>query len=159
MSRFDSLFPAVAIVALALTALSAPIVSQQPGANEIAGAPAVLRAALQSNTRAVRRDVPMTRSIQRAFQANTRNYTGKPGPNYWQLQTDFTIEARLDRATHSIFGKEKIVIHNNSPDALNRIVLRLDHNMFRERIQRGSSVPAKLTDGSLAWRSMARPST
>ncbi len=152
MSRFDSLFPAVAIVALALTALSAPIVSQQPGANEIAGAPAVLRAALQSNTRAVRRDVPMTRSIQRAFQANTRNYTGKPGPNYWQLQTDFTIEARLDRATHSIFGKEKIVIHNNSPDALNRIVLRLDHNMFRERIQRGSSVPAELTDGMVITR-------
>ncbi|MFT4843068.1 MAG: hypothetical protein ACI90M_003547, partial [Candidatus Azotimanducaceae bacterium] len=125
---------------------------QQPGANEIAGAPEVLRAALQSNTRAVRRDVPMTRSIRRAFEANTRDYTGKPGPNYWQLQTDFTIEARLDRATKSIFGKESIVVHNNSPDALTRIVLRLDHNIFRARIQRGSSVPAELTDGMVITR-------
>ncbi|MFT6079760.1 MAG: hypothetical protein ACJAQZ_001818 [Planctomycetota bacterium] len=152
MPRTASLFSTAATAALALTALCAPIACQQPGANEIAGAPEVLRAALQSNTRAVRRDVPMTRSIRRAFEANTRDYTGKPGPNYWQLQTDFTIEARLDRATKSIFGKESIVVHNNSPDALTRIVLRLDHNIFRARIQRGSSVPAELTDGMVITR-------
>ncbi|MFT4844049.1 MAG: hypothetical protein ACI8UD_003379, partial [Planctomycetota bacterium] len=67
MPRTASLFSTAATAALALTALCAPIACQQPGANEIAGAPEVLRAALQSNTRAVRRDVPMTRSIRRAF--------------------------------------------------------------------------------------------
>ena len=152
MPRTALLFPTAAIASLALTALCTPIAGQQPGENEIAGAPIVLREALQSNTRAVRRDIPMTRTIRRAFDANTRNYTGKPGPNYWQLQTDFTIEARLDRETQSIFGKESIVIHNNSPDALTRIVLRLDHNMFRARVQRGSSVPAELTDGMVITR-------
>ncbi|MGK0434739.1 MAG: hypothetical protein ACJA0V_003897, partial [Planctomycetota bacterium] len=33
-----------------------------------------------------------------------------------------------------------------------RIVLRLDHNIFRARIQRGSSVPAELTDGMVITR-------
>lgn len=139
-------------VALPSCALALALQAQQPEANTPAGAPEAMRAVLQSNTRAVRRDVPMTRSIQRAFAANTRNYTGRPGPNYWQLETDFTIEAKLDRATQSIVGKESIVIHNHSPDALSRIVLRLDHNIFRARNQRGSSVPAELTEGMVVTR-------
>lgn len=126
--------------------------AQQPAANEPAGAPEILRSVLQSDTRAIRRDVPLTRSIRRAFDGNTRNFTGQPGPNYWQLQTDFTIEARLDRASKSIFGKETIVIYNHSPRELDRIVLRLDHNLFRARAQRGSSMPAELTDGMVVTR-------
>ncbi len=140
------------LVGLAILAFASPSRSQEVAPNQAGGAPAVLRASLQSNTRAIRRDMPMTRSIRRAFAANTRNYTGKPGQNYWQLQTDFTIEARLDRESHSIFGKEKILIHNNSKDELTRIVLRLDHNIFRPRIQRGSSVPAELTEGMVITR-------
>ena len=72
---------------------------------------------------------------------------GRPGPRYWQLQTDFTIEARLDRATHTIFGKETIVVHNESPSELRQLVLRLDHNIFRADAQRGPSVPAETTGG------------
>jgi len=107
---------------------------------------------VENKTRAIRRDVPLTRSMQRALAAGTRNFTGKPGPNYWQLETDFTISARLDRETQTIFGKETIVVHNNSPSEMSRIVLRLDHNIFRERNQRGSSVPAELTDGMVITR-------
>ncbi len=54
--------------------------------------------------RAIRRDVPMTNAIRRAFDAGTRDQTGRPGPNYWQLQTDYTIDARLDPATQTITG-------------------------------------------------------
>ena len=97
--------------------------------------------------RGIRRDVPMTNSIRRAFDAGTRDLTGRPGPNYWQLQTDYTINVSLDPATATLTGTETIVLHNNSPQDLNQIRLRLDHNIFRGLVQRISSVPAENTDG------------
>ena len=97
--------------------------------------------------RAIRRDVPLTNAIRRAYDAGTRDMTGRPGPNYWQLQTDFVINARLDPATQTITGTETITVHNNSPQELNDIVLRLDHNIFRGLVPRGTSVPAENTDG------------
>ena len=97
--------------------------------------------------RAIRRDVPLTNMIRRAFDAGTRDMTGRPGPNYWQLQTDFVISARLDPDTQSITGTETITVHNNSPQALNEIYLRLDHNIYRSNVPRGFSVPAEITEG------------
>ena len=37
----------------------------------------------------------MTNAIRRAYEAGTRDASGRPGPNYWQLQTDYTIAVRL----------------------------------------------------------------
>ena len=102
--------------------------------------------------RAIRRDVPMTNAIRRAFEAGTRNATGRPGPNYWQLQTDYTIAARLDPATQTITGTETIALQNNSPQELTEILLRLDHNIFRGLVPRGLSVPAENTDGMVVTR-------
>jgi hypothetical protein len=97
--------------------------------------------------RAIRRDVPLTNSIRRALAAGTRDLSGSPGPNYWQQQVDYSIDARLDPPTDMITGSETITLHNNSPQELNEIVLRLDHNIFRSLVPRGSSVPAENTDG------------
>ncbi len=72
------------------------------------------QAAAQATPRAIRRDVPLTNAIRRALDAGTRDFTGRPGPNYWQLQTDFTIRVRLDPATQTLTGTETIVVHNNS---------------------------------------------
>jgi hypothetical protein len=102
--------------------------------------------------RAIRRDVPLTNTIRRAFEAGTRDTSGRPGPNYWQLQTDYTIDARLDPATQTITGTETIGLHNNSPQELSEIVLRLDHNIFRGLVPRGTSVPAENTDGMVVTR-------
>jgi len=97
--------------------------------------------------RAIRRDVPMTNSIRRAWEAGTRDKTGRPGPNYWQLATDYTIDATLDPGTQTLTGTEKIALHNNSPQELPEIYLRLDHNIFRGLVPRGTSVPAENTEG------------
>ena len=105
-----------------------------------------------STVRAIRRDVPMTNSIRKAFEAGTRDSSGRPGPNYWQLQTDYTISARLDPATQTIIGTETISLHNNSPDDLPEILLRLDHNIFRGLVPRGASIPAENTDGMILTR-------
>jgi len=102
-----------------------------------------------SSQRAVRRDVPLTNAIRRAMEAGTRDFSGRPAPSYWQLQTDYTINARLDPATHTITGSELIVLHNNSPSELNEIVLRLDHNIFRATVPRGFSVPTETTEGMI----------
>ena len=83
------------------------------------------------------------------MEAGTRDFTGRPGPNYWQLQTDYTINARLDPATQTITGSESIVLYNNSPSEMNEIVLRLDHNIFRGTVPRGFSVPAETTEGMI----------
>jgi hypothetical protein len=97
--------------------------------------------------RAIRRDVPLTNAIRRAYDAGTRTPDGRPGPNYWQLQVDYAIRARLDPATHTITGTETVTLHNTSPDALDEIYLRLDHNIFRGLAPRGFSTPAEITEG------------
>jgi hypothetical protein len=97
--------------------------------------------------RAIRRDIPITNAIRTAFEAGTRDSTGRPGPNYWQLRTDYTIEARLDPATQTIMGNETVVVHNTSPLEMSDIALRLDHNIFRPKVPRGFSVPAETTEG------------
>ncbi|MEN2280563.1 M1 family metallopeptidase [Algoriphagus sp. SE2] len=108
-----------------------------------------LRTSMETETRAIRQYVPMTNSIRNAFEAGTRDFTGRPGPNYWQLETDFTINASLDPSTQTITGSEKILVHNNSKDDLTQIVLRLDHNIFRADVPRGFSTPAEQTEGMI----------
>ena len=107
----------------------------------------------QEVPRAIRRDIPFTNAIRRAFDAGTRDSSGRPGPNYWQLQADYTINARLDPATQTIAGSETIVLHNNSPQALNDITLRLDHNIFRAQAPHAAPwFPAEVTDGMVVTR-------
>ena len=93
-------------------------------------APALIQGTSAIPERAVRRDIPITNTIRRALMAGTRDSTGRPGRNYWQLRTDYTISARLDPATSRLTGRESVVLHNNSPDSLDRILLRLDPNIF-----------------------------
>ena len=123
-------------ITILLLTLSSSLAAQTP-----------IRKSVETDKRPIRLDVPMTNSIRKAFTTGTRDFSGKPGPNYWQLEADYTIRASLDPATATITGSEKITMHNNSKDELRNIVLRLDHNIFRPEAQRGSSVPAEATDG------------
>ena len=109
--------------------------------------PSYLRPSVDTDFRSIRRSVPLTDAIRRAMDQGTRDFTGQPGENYWQLQTDYTIEVSLDPSTQTLSGAESIVVHNNSDDELAQIVLKLDHNIFRGLVPRGSSVPAENTEG------------
>jgi hypothetical protein len=107
-------------------------------------------AAAQSHARyperAVRRDIPMTDMIRRAFAEGTRDSAGTPGPHYWQLWTDYTIHASLDPATGVVTGHEHVVVQNPGDSAMRQIVLRLDQNLFSPNVPRSVKLPA-LTDG------------
>lgn len=113
----------------------------------VAVTPSVTSAQSAAPERAIRRDIPITNAIRQAMEAGTRDSTGTPGANYWQLQTDYTISVRLDPETQTLTGEETVVIHNNSASELATIVLRLDHNIFRPRVPLGFSVPAETTEG------------
>src|SRR5690349_8026348 len=103
--------------------------------------------------RAVRRDVPITNSIRRAYAAGTRDSTGRPGRNYWQLRTDYNIDVRLDPATSRLTGKARITLVNNSPDSLAFIGLRLDPNHFLGNAPHAAPwVPSEVTDGMVITR-------
>ena len=102
--------------------------------------------------RAIRRDIPITNSIERAYQAGTRDSTGRPGRNYWQLRTDYSIQARLDPTTQTITGSETITLHNESPTPLTEIRLRLDHNIYRPTSPQGLSTPAETTEGMVVTK-------
>lgn len=98
--------------------------------------------------RAVRRDIPMTDAIRAAHSAGTRDSSGRPGPKYWQLRTDYTIQVRLDVPNTRLFGKETITLLNRSPDSLTQVALRLDANHFIGTNPRALPwMPAEITDG------------
>ncbi len=110
-----------------------------------------LAALAQAPTRAVRRDIPLTNTIRRAFDAGTRDSTGRPGKKYWQTRVDYTIHARLDVPSMRVSARETVVIRNNSDSALRAIQLRLDQNLFAANVVRAGTV-SEITDGMRVTR-------
>ena len=108
-------------------------------------------AVAQAPERTIRRDIPMTNMIRRAHAAGTRDSTGRPGRNYWQLWTDYKITARLDSATSTVSGRETLTFRNNSDSAMRTIVFRLDQNIFRPGTPNAGGVDL-VTDGMKVTR-------
>jgi len=113
----------------------------------------------QPATRAIRRDLPLTNTIRRAFATGTRDSTGRPGRNYWQLWMDYTIAARLEPATSTLSGRETIELHNASDSALSSIQMRFDQNIFRGDVPRGASTPAENHEGFVITRLVVNGAT
>ena len=101
--------------------------------------------------RAIRRDIPITNMIRRAYGAGTRDSTGRPGPKYWLTSVEYKIDAKLDAPASTVTGRETIVLHNNSPDTLKSISFRLDQNIFSANVPRMSTVP-EVTEGMRVTR-------
>jgi hypothetical protein len=129
-------------VPLALVAMAALLPARAPAQGAGASTPP---------ERAIRRDLPLTNMIRRAFAAGTRDSSGRPGPAYWQLWVDYTIEARLDPAMSAITGRETVVVRNHSQVSVSSIQMRLDQNVFAPQAQRVRPVP-EITEGMLVTR-------
>ncbi|MFI5212003.1 MAG: M1 family peptidase, partial [Ignavibacteria bacterium] len=67
--------------------------------------------------------------FQAAYEDGTRSPDGKPGPEYWQNSADYKLSVILDPAAGKITGSGTIIYNNNSPDILDRIVIRLYQNL------------------------------
>jgi hypothetical protein len=83
--------------------------------------------------RAVRRDMPLTNAFRRAFEAGTRDSTGAPGAAYEQLEANYSIDARFDVDAGTI------------PGPLDRIVIRLDQNVYSATAVCSRAVPDIIT--------------
>ena len=129
------------LAAAALTAVAVPAFAQ-------AARPAPHPA------RAIRTTIPITRAFERGLAAGTRDSSGRPTARYWQLRTDYTIDARLDPATATVTGREKVVITNPSDSALRFLGLHLDQNQFAPNVAREAPV-AGITSGMHITRMVA----
>lgn len=89
-----------------------------------------------------------TVNFQNAVKQGTRSRDGKPGPKYWQNHADYNISVRLDTAAQRIFGKEEVLYYNESPDTLDRIVLRIYQNQRKKGAVRNLAMaPRDLHEG------------
>lgn len=70
-----------------------------------------------------------------------RSASGKPGPHYWQNQTDYAIEATLDTTANTLTGKVTLTYTNNSPEDLNFIWMYLEQNRFTETSRGNLTTP------------------
>jgi len=127
-------FSSTACAQVATGSAAAPVITTSP-----AGAVATIP------ERAIRRDIPLTNSIRRAFAAGTRDSSGKPGARYWQLWMDYRINVRLDPATGTVSGREFATIHNRSESTLTSVALRLEQNILGPTAAR-LSAPTEATD-------------
>ena len=88
------------------------------------------------------------RNILSAYEKGTRSFDGEPGPEYWQNSSNYKIEVEFDPSTYLISGNEEITYHNNSPDSLKRIVLRLYPNVFKKGSARDYAInPEAVSEG------------
>lgn len=61
-----------------------------------------------------------------------RAASGVPGPEYWQNEADYQIEATLDDVNHTITGHIEVTYTNNSPLELDYVWMYLNQNRFTE---------------------------
>ena len=81
--------------------------------------------------------------IQNAIKNETRTLTGIPGKNYWQNKSNYNISVEVNTETGLLTGEEKIKYFNNSPDSLDRIVIRLYQDIAKTNASRNWFVNAK----------------
>lgn len=118
-------------------------------------APALAQApAARAPARAVRTTIPITRAFARGLAAGTRDSSGRPTARYWQLRTDYVIDARLDPATAIVSGREKVTITNPSDSTLRFLGVRLDQNAFAPNVAKEAPV-AGITSGMHVTRMVA----
>lgn len=77
------------------------------------------------------KDLFTARNIQKAYEKQTRDYSGKPGKNYWQNRADYKIDVQVYPHKDFLKGKEEIIYFNQSPDTLKSLVVRLLPDLFK----------------------------
>ena len=86
--------------------------------------------------------------FQDAVKNGTRTLNGEPGKNYWQNNSDYSINVELLPDSSYLIGDEKITYFNNSPDSLSEIVIRLYQDISRIGSRRDWYIPENyLNDG------------
>ncbi|MBL7782069.1 MAG: M1 family metallopeptidase [Saprospiraceae bacterium] len=94
------------------------------------------------------------RNIQKSYEKGTRSWDGKPGAKYWQNKASYVISASLDPKTHLLTGDETITYSNNSPDSLQLIRIKLQHDLYKKGVPRSFEVDASDVDDGVRIESI-----
>ena len=86
--------------------------------------------------------------IVKAYNKETRNLNGKPGSRYWINSSDYKINVEVNPLENKLSGEETITYHNNSPDELDRIVVRIYMDFYKQGSRRNIQIsPDATTEG------------
>src|SRR5215217_1429113 len=94
------------------------------------------------------------RNIQQSYSNNTRSTDGMPGKNYWQNRGDYTIRVSFDPKTLLVQGQETITYLNRSPDALNKLIIRLYPDYYKKNMERNFGIDEKDENEGVAIESI-----
>lgn len=83
--------------------------------------------------------------IRKAYEKETRSLDGNPGVKYWMNKSIYKINVALEPDEHKIIGEEKITYINNSPDTLNKIVIRLYMDLYKSGSRRNIEISPDAT--------------
>lgn len=78
--------------------------------------------------------------FQAALENGTRSPDGRPGPAYWQVYTEYDMDARLDPGSGLLSGTGVIRFHNRSPNTVPVLQLYLHQNLHKEGVIRNRAV-------------------
>lgn len=79
-----------------------------------------------------RQDVTIFSALDLPTPTRLRTASGAPGPDYWQQQVDYRIDATLDPATRTVAGREHVTYHNHSPEPLDYLWVHLEQNILKK---------------------------
>lgn len=88
--------------------------------------------AAQDITNAQNKSLYVPLNIKKSIDNGVRSNNGNPGPNYWINHSDYNIDAELFPDSSYLKGNEDITYYNESPDTLNRIVIRLYQDIMKK---------------------------
>ncbi len=83
---------------------------------------------------------PMSAEFVEAIKNGTRTSSGLPGTNYFQNHSDYTIKVKFDPNSGILKGEETVIYHNNSPNPITKLVVRLYQNVFQKASMRDEKV-------------------
>ena len=122
-------------------------------------APAIAAGALCVSTLGAQRPAPtsrtlasaplyMPRTVKQAMANGTRSPDGRPGPHYWENHARYVMTVTASPPNRTITGTEQIAYVNNSPAALQHLVIKLFINIHKPGAPReGGASPDYLTSG------------
>ena len=80
----------------------------------------------------LRPDVTIFSPLDLPTPNRVRTASGAPGPDYWQQEVDYRIDASIDPATRTIAGKEQVTYRNHSPETLTFLWVHLEQNILKK---------------------------
>lgn len=75
-------------------------------------------------------DTSPFRALALPTPTRVRSASGAPGPDYWQQEASYRIQATLDTAASLLTGTETIHYVNHSPDSLAFVWVQIEQNIF-----------------------------